>query len=110
MSRKQAGLVQPAVIDIGHRPNPQDRWLARTAILHQLHAKDRTDTARLFAYCRRRSGDREFFVRKAIGWALREYSKTDAAAVRAFVNDHQDQLSPLSQREALKWLNRKERG
>jgi 3-methyladenine DNA glycosylase AlkD len=87
-----------------------DDWLARTAILHQLRAKDHTDTTRLFGYCERRAADREFFIRKAIGWALREYSKTDADAVRRFVADHHDQLSPLSQREALKWLNRKERG
>jgi 3-methyladenine DNA glycosylase AlkD len=85
-----------------------DHWLARTAIIHQLHAKERTDTARLFGYCARRAGDREFFIRKAIGWALREYSKTDAAAVRQFVAGHPE-LSPLSTREALKWLQRKER-
>ena len=83
-------------------------WLVRTAIIHQLHAKDRTDTARLFGYCRRRAADREFFVRKAIGWALREYSKTDADAVAQFVATH-GELSPLSAREALKWLQRKER-
>jgi len=86
-----------------------DHWLVRTAILHQLHARGRTDTDRLFGYCTRRAGDREFFVRKAIGWALREYSKTDAAAVRQFVTTHPE-LSPLSAREALRWLQRKERG
>jgi 3-methyladenine DNA glycosylase AlkD len=86
----------------------EDHWLARTAIIHQLHAKEHTDTARLFGYCDRRAGDREFFIRKAIGWALREYSKTDAAAVRQFVGAHPE-LSPLSAREALKWLQRKER-
>jgi 3-methyladenine DNA glycosylase AlkD len=41
----------------------------------------------------------------AIGWALREYSKTDADAVRSFVASHSEVLSPLSQREALLWLN-----
>jgi 3-methyladenine DNA glycosylase AlkD len=86
-----------------------DHWLVRTAILHQLHARERTDADRLFGYCMRRAGDREFFVRKAIGWALREYSKTDAAAVRQFVATHPE-LSPLSAREALKWLQRRERG
>jgi 3-methyladenine DNA glycosylase AlkD len=83
-------------------------WLVRTALIHQLHAKDRTDTDRLFGYCARRAGDTEFFVRKAIGWALREYSKTDAEAVIHFVATHSE-LSPLSAREALKWLVRKER-
>jgi 3-methyladenine DNA glycosylase AlkD len=84
-----------------------DVWLVRTAIIHQLHARDRTDATRLFGYCARRAGDREFFVRKAIGWALREHSKTDAAAVRQFVATHPE-LSPLSAREALKWLQRRE--
>jgi 3-methyladenine DNA glycosylase AlkD len=79
-----------------------DVWLARIAILHQLHARDATDADRLFRYCARRAGDREFFIRKAIGWALREYAKTDADAVRAFVAAHADTLSPLSQREALR--------
>jgi 3-methyladenine DNA glycosylase AlkD len=85
-----------------------DDWLVRTAIIHQLHAKDGTDAARLFGYCSRRAADREFFVRKAIGWALREYSKTDADAVVTFVATH-GELSPLSAREAMKWLQRKER-
>jgi 3-methyladenine DNA glycosylase AlkD len=80
-------------------------WLARTAILHQCRYKDRTDTDRLFGYCVRRAKDSEFFIRKSIGWALREYSKTDASAVRGFVSQHAAELSPLSQREALKWLN-----
>ena len=79
-----------------------DFWLARTAILHQLGSKADTDTDRLFAYCARRAGDTEFFIRKAIGWALREYAKTDPGAVQQFVADHDDVLSNLSKREALK--------
>jgi 3-methyladenine DNA glycosylase AlkD len=82
-------------------------WLVRTAILHQNRFKDRTDAARLFGYCRRHAGNPEFYVRKAIGWALREYSKTDPDAVREYVADRGDELSPLSRREALKWLNRR---
>jgi 3-methyladenine DNA glycosylase AlkD len=81
-----------------------DMWVARTALLHQLTYKQRTDRARLFAYCLARSGHPDFFIRKAIGWSLREYSKTDAEAVRAFVTDNDDRLSPLSKREALLWL------
>ena len=77
-------------------------WLARTAILHQLKYKAATDAARLFGYCERRAADREFFIRKAIGWALREYSKTDPAAVQRFVADHDARLSGLSKREALR--------
>ncbi|MGP3770811.1 DNA alkylation repair protein [Streptomyces sp. SDT5-1] len=79
-----------------------DLWVVRTALLHQLRHKDATDTDRLFAYCLRRSDHPDFFVRKAIGWALREYAKTDADAVRSFVAAHRDALSPLSVREALK--------
>jgi len=82
----------------------ENTWLARTTILHQLGFKQRTDTARLFRYCLRRSSDTEFFIRKAIGWALREYSKTDPEAVRRFVAEHESELSGLSKREALLWL------
>lgn len=82
-------------------------WLARTAILHQNRFKDRTDTDRLFDYCEQRAADTDFFLRKAIGWALREYTKTDAKAVRRFVKAHDAELSGLSKREALKWLDRK---
>ncbi|MBI2765482.1 MAG: DNA alkylation repair protein [Chloroflexi bacterium] len=83
----------------------EDFWLVRTAILHQLRYKRRTDARRLFAYCELSAGASEFFVRKAIGWALREYSKTDAAAVRAFVAAQEGKLSGLTKREALLWLN-----
>ncbi|MBD9734115.1 DNA alkylation repair protein [Streptomyces sp. H28] len=81
-----------------------DLWLVRTALLHQLRYKERTDTARLFGYCVRQSGHPGFFVRKAIGWCLREYAKTDPEAVRAFVARERDRLAPLSVREALKNL------
>ena len=85
-----------------------DFWLARSAILHQNHCKARTDPDVLFGYCLRRAADPEFFIRKAIGWALREYSKTDADAVVRFVREH-DELSGLSRTEALKWLHRRGR-
>ncbi|MDQ0954150.1 3-methyladenine DNA glycosylase AlkD [Streptomyces phaeochromogenes] len=79
-----------------------DLWVARTALLHQLRYKDATDTERLFGYCVRQSGHPDFFIRKAIGWCLREYAKTDPRAVRDFVAGERDRLSPLSVREALK--------
>ncbi|UQA91028.1 DNA alkylation repair protein [Streptomyces halobius] len=79
-----------------------DRWVARTALLHQLRFKERTDTDRLFAYCLRRAGHQDFFIRKAIGWALRAYAKTAPEAVRGFVEEHREGLSPLSVREAMK--------
>ncbi|MDQ7904248.1 DNA alkylation repair protein [Phytohabitans sp. ZYX-F-186] len=80
----------------------KDKWLVRTAILHQLRYKERTDAERLFRYCTRQAGHTDFFVRKAIGWALREYAKTEPAAVRTYVAGHR--LAPLSAREALKNL------
>lgn len=80
----------------------EDLWLVRAALLHQLRYKERTDTDRLFGYCLRRSGHGDFFVRKAIGWCLREYAKTDPDAVRAFVAEHGERLAPLSVREALR--------
>lgn len=81
-----------------------DFWLARTAILHQLSYKDDTDGERLFAYCLRRSGDTEFFIRKAIGWALRQYARQEPDDVRAFVAEHEHRLSGLTKREALKHI------
>jgi 3-methyladenine DNA glycosylase AlkD len=79
-----------------------DRWVVRTALLHQLFYQGDTDARRLFDYCAQQKGHTDFFVRKAIGWALREYAKTDPAAVRAFVAA--TALSGLSRREALKNL------
>ncbi|MEU3340236.1 DNA alkylation repair protein [Streptomyces sp. NPDC006668] len=79
-----------------------DLWIARTALLHQLRNKERTDTERLFTYCLRQSGHSDFFVRKAIGWCLREYAKTDPEAVRAFLARERGRFAPLSVREALK--------
>lgn len=81
-----------------------DFWLARVAIIHQLRFHDATDQERLFRYSLRRSGDDEFFIRKAIGWALRQFARTDPDAVRNFVDAHRDVLSPLTVREATKHL------
>ncbi|MGC9543671.1 DNA alkylation repair protein [Streptomyces sp. UG1] len=79
-----------------------DLWVARTALLHQLRYKERTDTGRLFTYCLRQSGHTDFFIRKAIGWCLREYAKTDPEAVREFLARERGRFAPLSVREALK--------
>jgi len=83
-------------------------WLRRTAILHQLKYKQKTDTERLFRYCAEDAESKEFFIQKAIGWALREYAKTDPAAVVTFVSHNQKRLANLSQREALKHLQNTE--
>jgi 3-methyladenine DNA glycosylase AlkD len=80
-----------------------DRWLRRTAILSQLGARAATDVQLLSEVVEVNASDREFFVRKAIGWALREYARTDPAWVLAYVDAHAE-LSPLSRREALRHL------
>ena len=79
-------------------------WLARTAILHQLRFKERTDSDRLFRYCLARADEPDFFYRKAIGWALRQYARTDPDAVRDFCAANQHRLSKLSLTEAQKNL------
>jgi 3-methyladenine DNA glycosylase AlkD len=81
-----------------------DMWLVRTAILHQVRYRTTTDSERLFRYCAAQAGHRDFLIRKAIGWALREYAKVAPDAVRAFVAEHVKDLSGLSRREALKNL------
>lgn len=81
-----------------------DMWLRRAALLCQLGAKTATDTERLFRFCLRRADETEFFIRKAIGWALREHAKTDPVAIAAFVRLYRDELSPLSFREATKHI------
>jgi 3-methyladenine DNA glycosylase AlkD len=80
-----------------------DHWLVRSAIIHQLGYRERTDATRLFAFCARRAADREFFVAKAVGWALRTYARQAPDDVRAFVAAHPE-LTPLARREALKHL------
>ena len=83
-------------------------WVRRTAILSQLGSKSATDTALLRdvleANLAGSSHGHEFFVRKAVGWALRQYARTDPGWVRAFVDEHAADLSGLSRREALKHL------
>ena len=79
-------------------------WLERAAILHQLGSKERTDPEFVFRACLTHAGSSEFFHRKAIGWALRQYARVDPAAVSAFVAIHAEELSGLSKREALRRL------
>lgn len=88
--------------NIGRWRRSEDIWLRRTTLLFQLNYKDKTDTDLLFALIRENLGSSEFFINKAIGWALRQYSKQDAEAVIQFVKE--THLAPLSEREALKWL------
>lgn len=83
-----------------------DVWVRRTAIIGQLKHKADTDAARMFAYCRARQHEQVFWIRKGIGWALREHSKTDPDAVSAFLVDEWDGLSGLTRREAVKHMVR----
>ena len=82
-------------------------WLRRTCLLFQLKYKDETDFNLLCDIINENLGQKEFFINKAIGWALRTYSRVDADKVRAFVAE--TSLHPLSAREALKWLDRQEK-
>lgn len=81
-----------------------DLWIRRTALICQLKRKSATDSHRLFEYCLQRAHEKDFFIRKAIGWALREYSKTNPLAVKHFIAAHRSALSGLSIREASKYL------
>ncbi|MFC4802402.1 DNA alkylation repair protein [Neobacillus sp. GCM10023253] len=78
-------------------------WLRRAAILFQLKYKEKTDEELLYQYIRENASSKEFFIQKAIGWALREYSKTNPGSVGRFIVGHQ--LAPLSIREGSKYLN-----
>lgn len=82
-----------------------DMWLRRTAIIGQLKHKTATDEPLLFGFCLRSADETEFFIRKAIGWALREYAKTSPDSVRRFAIDNSATLSALSFREATKHLD-----
>lgn len=80
-------------------------WIRRSALLFQLRWKKETDEDRLFHYCQKTLHEKDFFIRKAIGWVLREYSKTRPASVSRFISRHRSKLSPLSVREASKYLD-----
>jgi 3-methyladenine DNA glycosylase AlkD len=83
-----------------------DMWIRRTALISHLRHKRETDAAQLFDHCLRRAHEKEFFIRKAIGWTLREYSKSDSLAVGAFIKRHEKRLSNLSIAEGSKHLAR----
>lgn len=82
-------------------------WLQRVSILFQLKYRKATDLELMTRYIERLSGSREFFINKAIGWILREYSKSDPAWVTDYVKGQWPGLSPLSRREAMKWIERR---
>jgi 3-methyladenine DNA glycosylase AlkD len=79
-------------------------WKRRSSIICQLMLKEETDPTLLYACIEPSLGSREFFLQKAIGWALRQYAWTEPAAIKRYVRLNQHRLSPLSRREALKNL------
>ena len=87
-----------------------DLWKRRSAILCQLTFKEDTDLGLLYAVIEPALSSKEFFLRKAIGWALRQHAWTDPKEVRRYVRAHAKELSPLSRREALKNVGSRGRG
>lgn len=98
-------LNYPAVNDILLAWSQDDNfWLRRIAIDHQLLRKTKTDQALLEKILCNNLGQREFFINKAIGWALRDYSKTNPEWVRGFISKYGKRMAALSIREAGKYL------
>ena len=81
-------------------------WLQRIAIIHQLTYKEKTDFELMKKMILRRADSKEFFIQKAAGWALRQYSKFNSEGVIVFVDENRDRLAPLTKREALRLLGR----
>jgi 3-methyladenine DNA glycosylase AlkD len=79
-------------------------WVRRAAMLHQLGWRLDTDTTRLFGYAQQLADEKEFFIRKAIGWALRDYARWNPQAVTDFLQENRNRLSGLTVREAAKHL------
>lgn len=107
-AHRVAELVADHPAELGHQLRAWSRdpsvWLRRLAILGQLGRRDQVDRRLLADVIEPNLADPEFFIRKAIGWALREVARQDPAWVREFADTHP--LSPLSRREALRHLSR----
>ncbi len=84
----------------------EDFWLRRLSIDHQLLRKDRTNTELLEKILKNNLNSDEFFINKAIGWALRDYSKTNPIWVQNFIKENKNSMSKLSIREASKYIGR----
>ncbi|RDW19593.1 DNA alkylation repair protein [Oceanobacillus arenosus] len=108
LASKAVGKItrdNPEVIDetIEGWATSDNIWLQRTAILFQLKYKQDTDEKLLYRYIQLHKDSNEFFIQKAIGWALREYSKTNSASVKRFIEGNK--LAKLSIREGSKYLD-----
>jgi 3-methyladenine DNA glycosylase AlkD len=109
IATRQLGLIlrsfpRPMAETLREWANGTDIWKRRSAIIAQLNFKAETNLELLYDCIRPSLGEREFFLRKAIGWVLRQHARTDPAEVRRYVKAHDAQLSPLSKREALKHI------
>ena len=109
-----AKLLGPLVLqhrafeaDLERWSRDDNMWVRRAALLAHLHHRAETNTALLSALILRLAHEREFFIRKAIGWVLRDYSYANPGWVAAFVAAHEDVLSGLSRREALRQIARR---
>lgn len=87
--------------------NDDDMWIRRSAIIMQVLHKEHTDEERLFTYCIDHMHETDFFIRKAIGWALRAHSYINPTGVKKFLKQHKSDLSGLSYREGARALVRK---
>ena len=82
----------------------KDFWVRRIAIDHQLCRKEKTNTELLEKIIVNNLGSHEFFINKAIGWALRDYSKTNPQWVKHFIEKYHDQMHCLSIKEGSKYI------
>lgn len=99
------GLLDPRVDELMLKwSTDKDFWLRRVAITHQLMRKINTNTELLEKILVNNFGSDEFFINKAIGWALRDYSKTNPDWVRNFIGNHWEKMSKLSIREGSKYI------
>lgn len=87
---------------LDHAITSENLWIRRMALLHQLGWKELTDIDCLFSFALQNANEKNFFIRKAIGWSLRDYAKYDHASVYEFINLNKNLFSPLTIREATK--------
>lgn len=85
--------------------NHENMWMRRTALIHQLLHKQETDEDMLYRFCMLRADENEFFIKKAMGWALRQYAHTNPSSVKSFLLKNKKSLSKLTYREAAKHLD-----
>jgi len=98
--RSETGAIKPMM---QRWAKDNDNWRQRTAVICQVGSNEETDTDLLAETIKSTMDNKDFFLRKGIGWALREYSKTNPPWVKDFVASHPT-LSPLSRREALRLI------